>query len=228
MSEQTTDTVTQTPRVSAAGLSALKILGWCAVVVALLTVDGQLQALYQGSLGRVKGLILPAFFLTELLKLKPVFLMAVVLLLADRRLRWRFASDFALVVLVQAGVASGLKDLFNRMRPDSVEGAGVFFGPMADVNGNSFPSGHATAAWALAALLAAYYPRWRWAFYVGAMAVCWARLQLGSHYPADLVFGGALGWFVAQGLLGWMKRVRARRAEHGQATVVIGETHMPG
>jgi len=78
------------------------------------------------------------------------------------------------------------------------------------VNGNSFPSGHATAAWALAALLTAYYPRWRWAFCVGAVAVCWARLQLGSHYPADVVAGGVVGWFVAQGLLAWMRRRRAR------------------
>ena len=188
----------------------MKILGWCVVVAALLAVDGRFQALYQGSLGRVEALLLPACFLTELLKLKPVFLMAVVLLLVDRRLRWRFASDFAVVVLVQAGVASGLKDLFSRMRPDSPEVAGVFFGPMAGVNGNSFPSGHATAAWALAALLAAYYPRWRWAFCVAAVAVCWARLQLGAHYPADLVAGGALGWYVAQGLLAWTRRRRCR------------------
>lgn len=212
MSERTTGKRAQTTRASEASITALKILAWCAVVIALLAVDDRFNALYQSTLGRVEALLLPALFLTELLKLKPVFLMAVVLLLADRRLRWRFAGDFALVVLVQAGVGSGLKHLFSRMRPDSFDGAGVFFGPMADVNGNSFPSGHATAAWALAALLAAYYPRWRWVFYVAAVAVCWARLQLNVHYPADVVAGAVLGWFVAQALLSWTRRTRRLRS----------------
>ena len=210
MSEQTADAGTQTTRASGAGLAALKILGWCAVVVLLLTVTGRLQTPYYNALGHVHILTLLACFLTELIQPQPVFLMGIVLLLADRRLRWNFALDFTLVGVVQAVVGSGLKRLFNRMRPDSFHGAGTFFGAITNAHGNSFPSGHATAAWALAALLAAYYPRWRWVFYAGAMAVCWARIQLNCHYPADVVAGGVLGWFTAQAILLWTRRRRCR------------------
>ncbi len=191
----------------------LWLLVICVFAVLLgLATDDYTQPAYHSTVGSNDALNLPAAFLTELLKLKPVLLAMIALLLADRRLRWRFAADFSAVILVQAGVGSALKELFQRIRPDDFEAAGIFYGPLADVKGNAFPSGHATAAWAIAAVMAAYYPRWRWLFYIGAVAVCWARLQLNAHYPGDLIAGGVVGWFVAQALMAWMGRVRARRA----------------
>lgn len=198
------------PRASRRWLLSLAI--WLVVLGIALATDHYTQPAYRDSLGQVEGLNLPAEFLTELLKLRPVFLMAVLLLLADRGLRWGFALDFSVVVLVQAGAASLLKDVFNRLRPDDLEAAGRFLGPQWDGPGSSFPSGHATAAWALAALMTAYYPRLRWVFIIGAVAVCWARLQLGRHHPGDVIAGGLLGWYLAMALLGWLNRVRERRA----------------
>lgn len=198
------------PRASWRWLLVLVI--WLAVLGVALATDHYTQAAYRDSLGRVDALNLPAEFLVELLTLQPVFLIAVVLLLADRRLRWGFALDFPVVVLGQAAAASLLKDVFNRMRPDSLEGAGCFLGPAWHGPGSSFPSGHATAAWALAALLTAYYPRWRWLFFILAIAVCWARLHLDRHHVGDLIAGGLLGWYLAMALLGWLNRVRERRA----------------
>ena len=181
---------------------------WLVIIVAALFADQRLEAAYHSTLGSVDALTLPAYALTELLKLRPVFLFAILLLLADRRLRWRFATDFTVVMLLQAVANSGLKELFGRMRPDSPELAGRFLGPMGAMEGNSVPSGHAVAAWALAAAMAAYYPRWRWAFYIGAVLVCLARVQLGAHYPGDVIAGGVIGWYIAQGLMQWLERQR--------------------
>lgn len=190
----------------------LVALVWLIVLALALATDQVTRAAYQHGPGRIAALNLPAEFLTELLKLRSVALCGVLLLLADRRLRWRFALDFSVVTLVQAGAASLLKDVFNRLRPDDVEAAGHFLGPQWHGPGSSFPSGHATAAWALAALLTAYYPRWRWVFFSAATAVCWARLHLDRHYPADLLAGALLGWYLSMALLAGIARIRRRRA----------------
>jgi undecaprenyl-diphosphatase len=89
-----------------------------------------------------------------------------------------------------------LKNLLCRARP-SAAAAGAFLvgfpcapAPYALA---SFPSGHATTAFALAALLALWYPRWRWASLAIAGLVGLSRIVLGSHFPADVVAGAALG-----------------------------------
>jgi len=57
---------------------------------------------------------------------------------------------------------------------------------------NSFPSGHATTAWALACALTLLYPRLS-LFWIGAAAVVAAsRVIVGAHYPGDVLAGA---WF---------------------------------
>ena len=59
----------------------------------------------------------------------------------------------------------------------------------------SFPSGHASTAWATATYLSLEYPRW----YVIAPAVIWsvgaswARMYEGVHYPSDVLVGALVG-----------------------------------
>jgi membrane-associated phospholipid phosphatase len=59
----------------------------------------------------------------------------------------------------------------------------------------SFPSGHASGAFALATSLSLAYPKWyviapsfTWAF-----AVAWSRMHLGVHYPSDVLIGMLIG-----------------------------------
>ena len=59
----------------------------------------------------------------------------------------------------------------------------------------SFPSGHASGAFALATSLSLAYPKWyviapsfTWAF-----AVAWSRMHLGVHYPSDVLVGILIG-----------------------------------
>ncbi len=78
-----------------------------------------------------------------------------------------------------------LKPLISRPRPDLSDGF-------------SFPSGHATIAWAMAVLLAQKEPRFRWVFYALAAAISFSRIYLGKHYPLDVLAGGVIGWGIGR------------------------------
>jgi hypothetical protein len=66
--------------------------------------------------------------------------------------------------------------------------------------GDSFPSEHAAAAWAMASVVAHEYPGPLTTFlaYGLATAVSAARVDAKQHFPTDVVIGSALGWFVGQ------------------------------
>jgi undecaprenyl-diphosphatase len=77
----------------------------------------------------------------------------------------------------------------------------VYASPRALVHAphdGSFPSGHATASFACATVLAFYAPRAAPAFFLLAAAIAWSRVYVGVHYPLDAVGGAVLG--VAIGL----------------------------
>jgi membrane-associated phospholipid phosphatase len=100
-----------------------------------------------------------------------------------------------LTVQLNNFLTSGLKDLTNRERPDGSDD-------------RSFPSGHSSQAFTrstLACLNVDGLPRlskgWRitlkTSFKTLAAATAWARVEGGVHYPSDVLFGAALGNFVA-------------------------------
>lgn len=59
----------------------------------------------------------------------------------------------------------------------------------------SFPSGHTSQAFATATSLSLAYPKW----YVIAPSLLWAgavgysRMELGVHYPSDVLVGALIG-----------------------------------
>ncbi len=57
----------------------------------------------------------------------------------------------------------------------------------------SFPSGHATGAFADATLIAAFWPRARRPAYLIAGLIAFSRVYLGLHYPLDILGGALLG-----------------------------------
>jgi len=64
-----------------------------------------------------------------------------------------------------------------------------------DVSSLSFPSGHTSEAFSTATALSLKYPEW----YIIAPAYLWAgsvgysRMNLGVHYPTDVLAGALLG-----------------------------------
>lgn len=93
-------------------------------------------------------------------------------------------------------VEGALKGITQRARPaDGVERSEFFDG------GSSFPSGHATQAWAVAAVIANEYndrTAVQIAAYGIASAVSVARVAAHKHYISDVVAGSALGWGIGR------------------------------
>ena len=57
-----------------------------------------------------------------------------------------------------------------------------------------YPSGHTSAAFAVATVVAAILPRrWRWVPFALATVVAVSRMHVGVHYPLDLIGGALIG-----------------------------------
>lgn len=98
--------------------------------------------------------------------------------------------------LLTASLASGaLKDMVGRLRPPLADEAlSALVALPADT---SFPSGHATSAFAAAGVVAALHPRLRAPVLGIAALVALSRVYLGVHFPSDVVAGAALGLGIA-------------------------------
>ncbi len=101
-------------------------------------------------------------------------------------------------IVMGAGLAAsgiltiGMKYSFNRTRPFN---AYPFIIKKGEGGGPSFPSGHTSSAFATATSLSLFYPKW----YVIAPSFLWAsavgysRMELGVHYPSDVLAGAIIG-----------------------------------
>ncbi|MEO5658000.1 MAG: phosphatase PAP2 family protein [Nitrospiria bacterium] len=104
-----------------------------------------------------------------------------------------------LVALIASGLATRVFKIgLGRPRPGLVDRGMLEWGPSLAAAQNSFPSGHATAAFALATVAAAAAPGWGIVFYALATLVAVSRVVLDAHFVADVVAGGLIGWAVAR------------------------------
>lgn len=87
--------------------------------------------------------------------------------------------------IVSTLFSEGLKGLVQEQRPDKS-------------NHESFPSGHATAAFAVATVESAYHPKQAPYWFAGAALISASRVGLHEHYVHDVLFGAALGYGVAR------------------------------
>ncbi|MDB4911920.1 MAG: phosphoesterase PA-phosphatase related protein [Gemmatimonadetes bacterium] len=112
-------------------------------------------------------------------------------------------------IVVSAGVTYLIKGLAGRQRPSR---AGIgdpddfkFGGGFGSGGGTSFPSGHATAAFATATVVTLETHRWwpKSTWYVapvmfgGATLVGVARLYTNAHWASDVVMGAGIGTLTA-------------------------------
>jgi len=94
-------------------------------------------------------------------------------------------------------VTYGLKCAVNRARPDGI----------ADRPNSSFPSGHATGAFALAAVFGHEYPGLAIPCYTVAAGIALSRVYRGRHYPSDVLAGAAIGFGCARLALHFRDRI---------------------
>lgn len=100
-------------------------------------------------------------------------------------------ATFSIGYLLDGMLVTGLKSVFDFPRPPAVLTAGslIIVGP-PELR-HSFPSGHASFAMLVAAVL---WPRakdlaTRVALALFVVGVCLSRPYLGMHFPADVLFG---------------------------------------
>lgn len=114
---------------------------------------------------------------------------------------WAFEKPLlksvAIQTLIAHGIAAllsnGLKHLIGRPRPKFVH-AGDWQISVSLVSGlDSFPSGHSTASFAVATVLAKRFPMWAPLCLAIALFVGISRVLRGSHFVTDVTGGAVLG-----------------------------------
>lgn len=123
------------------------------------------------------------------------------------RRRFPLAATLACLTATAGALAAALlKEAFDRERPATAD---PDFDPVVGTPGSSsFPSGHATTAFAAAALVGAFHPRLRLPLYGIAALVALSRVYLGVHFWLDVVVGSALGVAIGLGIAAAARRVR--------------------
>lgn len=111
--------------------------------------------------------------------------------------RFRRFTYCAGTVCVALGIDFVLKHLIARPRPYHVLAMTHTIGPLA--SGYSFPSGHATASFALAVAVCFAWPKLKGLPLLLALAIGLSRIVVGMHYPSDVLGGAVLGAVVAIG-----------------------------
>lgn len=86
-----------------------------------------------------------------------------------------------------------MKEVIRRPRPNYLLDL-----PISEYSQYSFPSGHTLFSFLFAAILSHYYPKYKYAFYLIAIATGISRLYLGLHYLSDVVFGGFFGLIISK------------------------------
>ncbi len=121
----------------------------------------------------------------------------LVLPLVVRKPLW--SMQFLLAAGLATLYAHGMKALFSSLRPPAVLDAEQFHLIGAALQNNSFPSGHTTTIFLLAAWLcmAVLSGGGRLAVLAVALLVGLSRIACGVHWPIDVLGGIAGGWLCA-------------------------------
>ena len=106
-------------------------------------------------------------------------------LLEDGKAGKQHSIRTADALIVSTLITEGLKQVVHKKRPDGTDY-------------KSFPSGHATAAFAVATMQAHYHPNQAIFWYAGASAISASRVTLRRHYTVDVLAGAAIGFATAR------------------------------
>jgi undecaprenyl-diphosphatase len=116
----------------------------------------------------------------------------------DKKFIILFSLSFLLTLLFTDVI---LKHIFQRIRPFlTLYGHVLIFQANCPKN-FSFPSGHASTAFAAATILTFFDKKRRWFYYTVAVLISYSRIYLGCHYFLDVIAGAIIGYIISQLLL---------------------------
>jgi undecaprenyl-diphosphatase len=104
-----------------------------------------------------------------------------------------FAEALLAVILSRGIIAESIRFFYHHPRPFVTLG----FDPLITVPGYSFPSEHASAFFALAAVLYFFSRGWGVSYYILAFINGVARIYVGVHWPFDILGGAVVGVIAA-------------------------------
>lgn len=150
-----------------------------------------------------------------------VITILVLVALSSDKIRSNLMRDI-LVVLVPCAISTLIKYTIVRVRPRQPEYIFDLYAPgfqsfyrevsnriaelnLGGSNLQSFPSGHTTAAFALATLLSHHFPRGKYGFYTLAVLAGFQRILSDAHYLSDVISGAVLGTCAALMVLKMIK-----------------------
>nr|WP_291637478.1 phosphatase PAP2 family protein [Clostridium sp.] len=120
-----------------------------------------------------------------------LFIFCTVAFLFDNTTLRTMAIKAMISITLSTGIGKILKVSVTRLRP---------FINIPNLNINkigidkySFPSGHTTAAFSLAVIIALYFPMFGFITIPLAFCVGISRMYIGVHYPTDVIVGVFIG-----------------------------------
>ncbi|MGB9625875.1 MAG: phosphatase PAP2 family protein [Phycisphaerae bacterium] len=163
-------------------------------------------------------------------------LIAYFVVLAIHPKGWRAANTVMVAILVADALGLLVKDSVCRVRPNQAPSHLTFMKPFEALRLDTrhvaarlrallaggtppkdlspaavcFPSGEATAAFALATVLSLLYPRAAPFAYAAAVLAALARILAGAHYISDVTAGAVIGTFTAAGVFRFLQKRRWR------------------
>lgn len=111
-------------------------------------------------------------------------------------------------------ITEGIRLLKPRMRPFTNGNINLL---IERVNEQSFPSGHASFAFALATVIYLYNKKWGLVFFAMAILISIGRVFTGVHWPLDVLAGAAVGIFS-----GWLiNKIIKKYVQHKRVSTSV-------
>lgn len=100
-------------------------------------------------------------------------------------------------LILASGTTTILKYATQRRRPDEHAGNSFWNGSGVSGKRDSFPSGHSTAIWSVATVVASQYAEEKWVpplAYGLATLTCYSRMHSNRHWSSDVLAGAIVGF----------------------------------
>ncbi|MCK5290632.1 MAG: phosphatase PAP2 family protein [Thermoplasmata archaeon] len=103
------------------------------------------------------------------------------------------AVDLFFLILLVLVVTTLLKFLFASPRPEDIREIPIPVPGYFGLDVYSFPSNHASRAFACAVFLSFRFKKWTVPLFVYAFLIGLAKIYVGAHYPVDIIAGAVVG-----------------------------------